>query len=234
MIQLNLLPKVKLEYIKAQRTRRIVISVSILVCIISVALLFLLFSYDLLQKKHLSDLDKDIKTEVSQLQAKPGINQILTVQNQLESLTTLHSGKPAVSQLFNYVNEVTPAQADISDLTVDFTKQSISITGSADNLSSVNQYIDTLKLTTYKTNKNSSATKAFNSVVLSNFGLSSTASSGKPATFTITLNYDPNIFDITQSAVLSVPNTTTTRLEVSSPSDLFAPGANKTSTQGGQ
>lgn len=223
MIQLNLLPDVKLEYIKAQRSRRLVLSVSVIVSLIAVALLVVLFSYDLLQKKHISDLSKDINNESSQLQNEPNINDILTVQNQLASLSQLHAQKPSASSTFNYLNELTPVNVDITDFTVDFTKQTFVITGTANALSDVNQYVDTLKLTTYTTNQNSTPTKAFSNVVLTNFGLTSTSTGGKPASYTISLSYDPNIFNITYQVTLSVPSTTTTRLETQQPTDLFAP-----------
>ena len=55
MIQLNLLPDVKLEYIKAQHLRRLVLSVSVLVTLAAVVILMLLLVFDLAQKKNLSD-----------------------------------------------------------------------------------------------------------------------------------------------------------------------------------
>jgi len=236
MIQLNLLPDVKQEYIKAERSRRLVLTICIIVAAASVALLILLFSVDRLQKKHISDLTKDIKTRSTELQQKPQINKILTVQNQLNSLTALHDGKPAVSRVAQYLNQTTPTQVDISSLNIDFTALTITITGSADSLSSVNKYIDTLKFTTYTTDQNSKSTKAFSNVVLSSFGLGTeTATPGsKPASYSITMSYDNNIFDSTQKIELSVPSLTTTRASVDQPTDLFraAPVTN-TKSEGG-
>ncbi|HEY5152741.1 MAG TPA: PilN domain-containing protein [Candidatus Saccharimonadales bacterium] len=220
--QLNLLPDVKMDYIKAQRSRRLATSVAFLVSAAAIALLVLLIGAEGLQKKHLSDLSKDINNNSSKLQQKPQIEKILTVQNQLESLTTLHTSKPAVSRLFNYLNELTPAQVDITDLKGDFTQQTMSITGTADALSSVNQYVDTLKLTTYTVKGNTGNKPAFSNVVLSSFGLSNQSqTNGHPASYIITLSYDKTIFDITQEVTLSVPTVTPTRLVVSQPNDLF-------------
>ncbi|HTB48997.1 MAG TPA: PilN domain-containing protein [Verrucomicrobiae bacterium] len=223
MIQLNLLPDVKLEYIKAQRGRRLALSIALIVSGVSIVLLVLLLSIDGLQKKHLNDLNRDIASESSQLQSEPQIGKILTVQNQLESLTALHAAKPAASRLFDsYLNELTPAQVSISSFNIDFTKQTMTITGTADALSSVNQYVDTLKYTTYTSGDSSTAKPAFSNVVLSNFGLNTgTKDTTQAATYTITLAYDPNIFDITQSVNLSVPHLVTTRSELDQPTDLF-------------
>jgi hypothetical protein len=214
MIQFNLLPDVKLEFIKAQRMRRLVLGVSILVSAVSVVILVLLLSVDGLQKKHLSDLNNAIASETSTLQRKPNINTILTVQNQLESLTQLHNGKPAADRLFNYLNELTPAPVAITNFTVNFDANTITITGTADTLSSV-------KLTTYSTASSSSNKPAFSNVVLSAFGYDTNPTDpSEAATFTITFSYDKSIFDITKNISLSVP-TTTTRAQLQDPSDLF-------------
>lgn len=233
MIQLNLLPDVKLEYIKAQRSRRLVFSVSVLVTVVSVVLLLLLLSADGLQKKHLNDLSRDISSESSKLQKEPNINKILTVQNQLQSLTALHAGKPAVSRLFDYLNELTPANVNITDLKVDFTQQTATITGTSDSLSNVNKYIDTLKFTTYTTKDNPTKTPAFSNIVLSSFSLSTGSQDpSQAANYTISMAYDKNIFDITQNVKLLVPNLVTTRSQLDQPTDLFK--AEPAPTKGGQ
>lgn len=222
MIQLNLLPDVKLEYIKAQRSRRLVLSTSILIAAASIGLLILLLSVDGLQKKHMSDLSHDISSETNQLQHKPQINKMLTVQNQLESLTDLHAKKPAAARLSDFLNQVTPANVNITELKIDFTQQTASITGTSDSLANVNKYIDTLKFTTFTSDNNDQSQPAFSNIVLSSFSLDTGSHSpGQAANYTITLSYNPTIFDITQNVKLSVPSVTTTRLEVNQPSDLF-------------
>jgi hypothetical protein len=220
MIELNLLPDVKMEYMKAERTRRLVISVAFLVTAVSVGLLALVLVTNALQKKHIQDLSNDINTSSRKLQSQPQINRILTVQNQLQSLTNLHDGKPAASRLVDYLNQLTPNSVSISNLTVDFTQQTATITGSADALSSVNKYVDTLKFTSYNGGDKANA-PAFSNVVMSSFGLATDANNGKPASYTVNLSYDKAIFDITKDVKLNVPNLITTRSSLSSPSDLF-------------
>lgn len=234
MIQLNLLPDVKMEYIKAERSRRLILSVSFIVAVASVALLLLLLSVEGLQKKHLSDLTKDITANSKKLQDEPQITKILTVQNQLEALTALHAQEPAAGRLFDYLNQVTPANVSITDLKVDFNANTMSITGTSDTLANVNKYVDTLKYTTFTTGDNSSPQPAFNNVVLSSFSLDSGQQDpSQAAKYTITLSYDPTIFDITQDVKLEVPSVTTTRLTISQPSDLFkaAPATTSGGTQ---
>lgn len=235
MTQLNLLPDVKMEYIKAQRARRLVVTVSFLVTAAAVALVLLLLSVDGLQKKHLNDLSSDIGSESSKLQHEPQIAKMLTVQNQMNSLTALHAGKPAAPKLFEYLNDVTPANVNITDFTIDFTQQTATITGTSSSLATVNQYIDTLKKATFTTSDNKTPAPAFSNVVLSSFSLSTGSQTpGQAANYTINLAYDKTIFDITQNAKLSVPSVTTTRSQLDQPTtDLFqpAPVTNKGSQQ---
>lgn len=214
--QFNLLPDVKLQYLKAESTRRLVTTLSVLITIVAVALLIVLFAVTTLQRKHLSDLDRDIKTASAKLEGQPDLNKILTVQNQLGSLTDLHDAKPAASRLTTYLSQITPLKASISNLNVDFTQNQMTITGTANSLATVNQYVDTLKFTTYKTADSDGSTNAFSDVVLGSFGLTQ-----HEADYTITLTYDPVIFDITQDVTLTVPNKVTTRSEVEQPTDLF-------------
>lgn len=218
MIQLNLLPGIKQEYIKAQRTRRLITAVSTIVTLASIGLMILMLLFvDGLQKKQISSLSNDIKQRSATIKSIPDLNKILTVQNQLKSLSSLHNQKPAANRLSDYLKQTTPAQADINNLTVDFNQKLITITGTSDALSTVNKYIDTLKFTTYNIGGDKSTSKnAFSNVVLTNFGRSENR-----ATYTITTNYDPPIFDITQDIRWVVPDTVTTRSELDKPNALF-------------
>jgi hypothetical protein len=239
MIQLNLLPDIKLEYIKAQKMRRLVTLISIIVGSAAIVIFVILIGFGIAQKKHISDINSDVSRETNTLQSKPGINQELTVQSQLGSINTLHSQEPAVARLFSsYLDEVTPEPVSLSDLSVDFGQGTINITGAADTLATVNEYVDTLKYTTFTVgNSKTSQGAAFTNVVLSSFGFDSSASNkAQAASFTITLGYTPEIFDITQNVTLSVPAITVTRSQVSEPGNLFnttSTAASSTSTTSG-
>jgi len=205
MIQFNLLPDVKQEFVKARRTNRLVTLVSIGVSGVSLFLLLLmLVTVDIVQKKSMSDLNGDITKYSHQLKAVPDLDKILTVQNQLNTLTGLHDQKVVSSRLFGYISQITPTQASISSLNIDFTAHTMTVNGEAPSIAVINTFTDTLKSTTYKTDAaGSQATKAFTSVVLSSFGRDS-----KGATYNITFNFDPAIFDSAHNVTLTVPSTT--------------------------
>jgi len=204
MVQFNLLPNVKLEYVKTQRTKRLLTSVSLLVSVVSIVVLLLAFvSVDVVQKKSLSDENADIAKYSQQLKSIPNLDKILTVQNQLSTLTGLHDQKPVASRLFDYIAQVTPSQASLNQLQIDFTQNTMTIGGNAPSLDTVSTYTDTLKATLYKINGTGQSTHAFSSVVLSSFGRTSDG-----ASFTIDLNFDPAIFNVKNDVKLTVPAST--------------------------
>lgn len=217
MVQLNLLPDIKLEYVRARRVQRLVAAISILASVVALAIFVVLLLFvDVAQKKNLSDLDKDIKKYSSQLTGTSDLNRILTVQNQLDSLPGLDSQKPMASRLFDYLTQLTPNQASISNLQVDYTQNTMTVTGTADSLDIVNTYVDTLKFTRYQIKGNTDSPKAFSNVVLSAFNRDS-----NEATYTITFDFDPAIFSVANDVTLTVPHIITTRSEIDKPKDLF-------------
>jgi Tfp pilus assembly protein PilN len=223
MIQFNLLPDVKVEFVKAQRTKRLVSGSALIASGASfVIFLLLLVAVHGVQKKSMSDLNGDIKQYSDELKSTPDLNKILTIQNQLESLNDLHNDKVVASRIFSMMQQTTPSDVTISDHTVDFTANSMTITGAAPSLDRVNTFADTLKFTTLVHADNSSG-KAFSDVVLSQFGRDE-----KGSTYTITLSYDPLLFSNKETGEVIIPKTVTTRSVIGQPTDIFkkttAPG----------
>lgn len=217
MIQFNLLPDVKLEYIKARRTQRLVILIAGILGSLALLVFVILFIVvNVWQKQHLSALNNDIAEDTATLQSIPDLDKVLTVQNQLNSLTGLHEKDPAAQRLFGYIGQVTPAQASLTSLKADFSESSLQITGGADSLSTVNQFVDTLKFTTFTTDKDDAAQKAFSDVVLANF-----SKNDKGVTYDIAFKFNPEIFNNTVKVQLVVPKIISTRSETQKPTDLF-------------
>jgi hypothetical protein len=203
MVQFNLLPDIKLEYVKTRRTKHLMAFVSIVVGAVAIAaLLIALFVVDIVQKKSLSDLNNDISAYSKQLKNTKDLSSMLTVQNQLSTLTSLHDAKPVASRLFTFISQVTPAQANLNKLNVDYSTNTITIGGTAPTLDTVSLYTDTLKATKFTATKDAASAKAFMNVVLSSFGRDD-----KGATFTITLTFDPAIFVTSDKVELIVPST---------------------------
>lgn len=210
MVQFNLLPDVKLRYVKTERTKRLIILASLVVSMPSIAVLLISFlTVDVVQKKALNDENADISHYSSQLKNIPNLNSILTVQNQLNELGTLHDQKPVTSRLFTYVSQVTPPLATLNQLNIDFSAGTLTIGGTAPSLDVVNTYTDTLKATVYQAAGESATTHAFSQVVLSSFGRND-----QGATFTITSNFDPVIFNTDDDVKLSIPTSSGSQANV--------------------
>jgi Tfp pilus assembly protein PilN len=229
-VEFNLLPDVKMAYVKAAKTRNLVIMVSVLVSAVALALLVVVFlGVDVVQKKQLSDADKAIATYTTQLKAIPSVNKIVTVQNQLQVLVGLHQSKHISSRIFTYLPAVTPTKAHVNSVKLDLAANTLEISGTADSHQTINTFIDTLKFTKYKIGNDSTAKTAFPSVLETAFSLDS---NGTSASYTISATFDPALFANTpdgQAPVLVVPTLTSTRSVVEDPANTLFNGSIKAS-----
>jgi hypothetical protein len=218
MIELNLLPDVKLEYLRAKQTRRLVVSIAVVVTAVTVGLMALLFfTVNVVQKTHLSNLDRDIEQISRVLRETPDLDRVLTVQNQLGHINQLHDGKPVVTRLSHYIAQITPTAATIANLELDFANNTMLIRGDADSLRTINQFADTLKFTDYQIKDGVSA-RAFSSVVLRTFNRAEDR-----ASYELAMSFDPIIFSSAENVSLVVPALVTTRSLVEKPGPLFQP-----------
>ncbi|MCA9326911.1 hypothetical protein KDA14_00095, partial [Candidatus Saccharibacteria bacterium] len=167
MVQFNLLPDVKLEFVKARRTKYMMTFVSVVVGAVALAvLLFALFYVNVVQRKSLNDLNKDIKSYSTELKNVEDLSKILTVQNQLNTLTSLHDKKPVSSRMFGYLTQLTPNQLSLTKLSVNFDESTMSISGTAPTLDPVYVFTDTLKSAQYTVEGSDTSSKPFSEVVL--------------------------------------------------------------------
>jgi hypothetical protein len=222
MIQFNLLPDVKLAYIRARRAKRLVTVIAIGVVGAAVTVFVLLFlAVNVVQKQHLNNLSRDIDRDSKTLKEKQDLDKVLTIQNQLNKLTELHDGKSITSRLKNYLAQVTPSNVTYAEVEVKVDEGTMRFKGAADSLKTVNQFVDTLKFTTFQITDQPD-TNAFNEVVLVDFGRDV-----KGASFEITLKYKSEIFASNNAVKLVVPNLVTTRSVIEKPNEnLFKPLSN--------
>lgn len=229
MIELNLLPDIKLTYIKTRRTKRLVTSVAFLVGAAALIIfIFLLVYVDVVQKSKINTLNTKIDSTKSQLVGNSSLNKVLTIQKQLQTLPVIESQLPVTSRLYGYLAELIPTSLTVSSLQVSFTLNTATLSGNAKDIASVNQFVDTLKFSTFS-DAQSKSTPAFSNVVLSSFSLSSSTGTTSQASYSVTLAFNPKIFSPTENIQLTVPSITTTRSIVNQPTDLFKTIPTKTS-----
>ncbi len=215
-IQLNLLPDVKAQYIKSERTRRTAIVISLIVIVASFGLVALMASVVYgAQKLALASSNKKIDQLSKELKSTKDIEKMLTVQSQLGTLDQLHNSKTVNSRLFAYLTQIVPSNVQLSSVKVNLEDNTATLTGTTDSLQSNNVFVDTLKFTKYQLEGSQEQPQAFNDVVLTSFGRDE-----KGASFTIDLSYDPALFGTSSEGIkLILKEGVTTRQD--QPSTLF-------------
>jgi len=123
MIEINLIPDVKQELIRAQHTRSVVISASIFTSIVAGAVVALLLVYIYgVQSVRSVYLDGQITSKGQSLSKVEDLSKILTIQHQLSSISQLNSEKIMSSRMFDVMAAITPP----SDTSIAFSQINVS------------------------------------------------------------------------------------------------------------
>lgn len=103
MIQLNLVPDVKIELLKSERQRNIIIAISILLMASLITLVVLVGIYVLgIQNYEISAKERNIKKIYTDLRNdKPDVDKIVTLQNQLTAIDSTHESRLILSRLID-------------------------------------------------------------------------------------------------------------------------------------
>lgn len=162
MIEVNLVPDVKLEFLKAQRQKRNVISLSILVAIAAGALVVLLAFYVFVVQAVASGLaDNAIKSETQKLQAVVDLDKTLTVQQQMDALDSMHNDKLVGSRVFEILDTIVPSgdnKVAVSSFTLDTEDNLILIEGQAEaGYKALDVFKKTINKTTFTYRENGEA-----------------------------------------------------------------------------
>lgn len=217
MITLNLLPDIKKEYIKANRTKKMILMIAFIVSVSAIAVVTLAAMYVLgVQKLQISNSQNSIDHSVQTLNDTEDLDKIITIQNQLIALPDLQDTTVATSRLFDYLAIVTPNEVSLSTVSVDFLTTTINIKGTGTDFKSINTFVDTLKNAAYTYTDHDGSTLAFSSVVLGSIDASDEAG------FKVAFVFDPFIFDPNVDGLkMTVPAITSTRSQTEKPKSLF-------------
>ncbi|MFZ1458673.1 MAG: hypothetical protein WAT17_02220 [Candidatus Saccharimonadales bacterium] len=240
MIELNLLPDIKKEFIRAQRTRNKVIAGAILVTIIAGGLLALLAtSVYGFQNVLIGSLRDDVKANQAKLAAKDEINKYLAIQSQLQFVDQVDAGRQQYARLFDYLLQLNPAPpSNVSLYSVALTDADTTmlIDGSAKTFEAVNNFRYTLQEAklSYKHDGTEAQVPMFTQVTIDNPSVSN--ENGKQiAAFHITLVFTPEAFNATNTDFkIIVPKLITSNADQNTPKDLFIDQPAKETTDGNQ
>lgn len=230
MIQLNLLPEIKREYIKARHLEARVISTAVLIMAIVLGLVVAaaVWVYAA-QAVHMSLLTKSINTNMSKLKNTKDLDKYITVQNQLANISTLHDNKSITSRLFDVLSRLNPKAPNsvrVMGLTVDTATTTMVFEGETASYTGLETFRDTLKnaelVYTPKDSKTASKESLFKSVTVDAQSLTTSAESGETkVSFKLTATYSPVLFARSSTATeVRVPNIETTQTKQDTP-DVF-------------
>lgn len=242
MIEINLVPDVKQELIKAQRVRSTVVTVSFLIGIASIAVIAMLAIYVFAVQSVRGGIDDAaIKSESDKLASVQDLSKTLTIQNQLTKISMLNSQKNIDSRIFDVLGAVIPPSPNniqISNLRLDSEEGLITIEGQAP--SGLYDTVETFKKTVegaqviYKdSDGKSQKVDLTTDVQISNTSLGEDSSGARVLRFTITFDYAPELFAPDSESVKIVITTdgNVTDSYLGLPKSIFADRA--TDLQGG-
>lgn len=209
MIEVNLIPDVKLELIKAQKIRNKVISITALIGLVSVATVVALAFYVFgVQALRGSLSDTAINNHMNDLKKVEDLDKTLTIQNQLVKITGLNKSKKVSSRLFDLLNSVIPPSPNdiqISVINVDTAGSVIKLEGQALNsYPAVEIFKKTLEnaILDYRDQDGQTRQiKLIDDIVISNTSYGQDLSGRRLLGFSMGFSYAPELFDQTSKGV---------------------------------
>ncbi|MES2876551.1 MAG: hypothetical protein V4678_03720 [Patescibacteria group bacterium] len=137
MIEINLVPDVKLELLRARKQQKMVISIAIIVAVVSVGVVALMTSYAFgVQSIAEAIADGNIEKESNKLNDVKDLSKTLTIQSQLGKLSSVQEEKAVTSRLFDIIGVTVPSgenQIKVSQLSLDSAESRIDIEAQAVN-----------------------------------------------------------------------------------------------------
>ncbi len=200
MIEINLIPDVKLELLKARRTRALVISTSIIVSIVVGGLVVALALYVFgVQTVRSAYLDGQITQQNDQFSKVEDLSKVLTIQNQLSVISDLNAQKNMDSRLFDLLAAVIPPapnSVQLSQVTVDAETETIRLEGQTGSYESMEVFKKTIDsaIVTYTENGEAVTVPLASDVSTTDISYGKDSQGQRVVRFTLTFTYPEELF----------------------------------------
>ncbi len=237
MIEVNLIPDVKLELLKARRQQKMVISTSILIAIASIGIVVLMSVYAFGVQALADTLaTNDIEKKSKELKGIDNLSQTLTLQAQLEKLKDIQSDKTISSRLFDVLLVVAPTGENEVDIkSVDFNDEDkiIKIEAQAANgYEAMEVFKKTLEQTKFKYSIDGEAQSPINIASDISEGerqYGEDSEGGRVLRFVLSFTYADELFDasVTKGKVVGPNSQRATDSTLGIPETLFNDGGNE-------
>lgn len=208
MIEINLIPDVKQELIKAQRVRSVVISFSILSGIIALGIVVVLSVYVFGVQTVRSALDDDaIKKGAEELASVEDLSKVLTIQNQLSKIDELNNQKKINSRVFEVLAAVIPPEPNniqISNLDIDATTSVLAIEGQTAGYDSLEVFKKTIDgaVIEFKADGETQRVELASNISTSDVSFGEDSTGAKVLRFTLSFTYPVELFSPTVPGVV--------------------------------
>lgn len=200
MIEINLVPDIKQELLRARSIRSAVVSGAIITTIVAVGVVVALSVYVFgVQGLRGLAADNSIKDGAAKLATVEDLSKVLTIQNQLTKMSALNDEKVINSRAFDLVRAIippAPSDVKISSLTIDGDAETIAFEGQSPDYPS----FEALKKTIAAANVRYNEGDELRDVILASNLSISDVSYGEDATgkkvlrYTISFTYAAEIF----------------------------------------
>ena len=133
--EVNLLPEVKLEMIRTQKVRNLVLFGTIVVASVSVGIVAILGAVKGGQDIALTSQDNQLKSLSAKITSDTQLRDILTIQKQLNKISEIEGNKKVLSRVFSLLSVLLPTGEDeikISELNVDLDSTTLNFEAQAD------------------------------------------------------------------------------------------------------
>lgn len=203
MIEINLIPDVKRELIKAQRTRGIVISSSIIAGIIAISIVVILAIYVFgAQTVRNNIADATIEEKGAELLAVEDLSKMLTLQNQLEVISSVNSVKNIDSRVFDMLAALippSPNEAQISQISLDSEAMTVRIEGQTRSFDSMEVFTKTIDaaVLVYDNEGEEMQVKLATEIATSDTSYGEDSDGNKKFRFVLSFVYPEELFDAT-------------------------------------
>lgn len=230
MIEINLVPDVKQELIRARHLRTSVASMSILAGIVAAGIVVVMALYVFGGQTLRSSLaDNAIKNEQAKLLKVDGLANALTIQQQLSKLAELSGSRQLNSRVFDVLSVIVPPEPNsvaISKTAVDTESKTITIDAQADSgFATLEVFKKTIEATNFEYLRDNELTKVplARDIVDSNRSYGEDASGKKVLRFTISFTYPDELFarSITDANIVGPGRTNATDSFIGVPESLF-------------
>ena len=231
MIEINLVPDVKQELIKARMIRSAVISGAIVTTIIAGAIVAVLAVYVFgAQTLRSAVADQQIKDGGAKLAKVEDLSKILTIQNQLTKINAINDAKPIDSRTFDMLQAIIPPapnQVTVSSVKIDAEAGSITLDGQTPTYPSLEAFKKTIAAAyvRYKDDDKKDIDVVLAAdLSLTNVSYGEDSTGNKVLRFTVSFSYAPELFasTISNPTIVLINGGNVTDSYIGIPKSIFA------------